>query len=147
MKRGSLSSYIVTAFVGAALCAATVLWISPLTPAALAADNANANTVLMTQPLADLPGRDVRITLLEREPSVASPAHHHPGHHTFGYVVEGEYAFAVNGQAPRILHAGDVFYEPPGAIHSTSRNSSPDKKLKIVVFMVADSNNPSTVNE
>jgi hypothetical protein len=28
-----------------------------------------------------------------------------------------------------------------------SRNASTDKRLKIVVFMVADQNNPSTVNE
>ena len=87
------------------------------------------------------------MTLLERDPLVASAPHRHPGHHTFGYVVEGTYEFGVNGGPSRILQAGDVFYEPPGALHSTSRNASPDKKLKIVVFMVADRNNPSTVNE
>ena len=102
---------------------------------------------LLLQALGDLPGREVRITLLDRAPGTSSPPHRHPGHHTFGYVVEGDYAFGVNGQPPRMLHAGDVFYEPPGAIHSTSRNASPDKKMKIVVFMVADKNNPSTVNE
>jgi hypothetical protein len=32
----------------------------------------------------------------------------------------------------------EVFYEPPGAVHPTSRNVSPDKPLKIVVFMVAE---------
>ena len=36
-------------------------------------------------------------------------------------------------------------YEPPGALHSVSRNASP--RLKIVVFMVADAKSPSTVNE
>jgi quercetin dioxygenase-like cupin family protein len=46
-----------------------------------------------------------------------------------------------------MLRAGDVFYEPPGAIHSVSRNPSSDKAMKIVVFMVADQKNPSTVNE
>jgi quercetin dioxygenase-like cupin family protein len=46
-----------------------------------------------------------------------------------------------------MLKAGDVFYEPPGALHSVSKNASPDKPLKIVVFMVADSSKPSTVNE
>jgi uncharacterized RmlC-like cupin family protein len=77
----------------------------------------------------------------------ASPPHHHPGHHTFGYVVEGTYELGINGQPTRMLKAGDVFYEPPGAIHSMSRNASTDKRLKIVVFMVADQKNPSTVNE
>ena len=92
-------------------------------------------------------GREVRITLLERGPLAASAPHHHPGHYTFGYVAEGTYEFGINGQPPRTLHAGEVFYEPPGAVHSTSRNPSPDKPLKIVVFMVADQKNPSTVNE
>lgn len=147
MKRGSISSYVAVAGMAATLSIAVSAWISAPLTAARAAESTGGNTALMTQPLPDVPGREVRITLLERAPLVASPAHHHPGHYTFGYVVEGDYAFGVNGQPPRILHAGDVFYEPPGAIHSTSANTSPDKKLKIVVFMVADRNNPSTVNE
>jgi len=53
----------------------------------------------------------------------------------------------VNNQPARILKAGDVFYEPPGAIHSVSRNASASDPLKIIVFMVADQRNPSTVNQ
>jgi quercetin dioxygenase-like cupin family protein len=106
-----------------------------------------ATAQLLVQPLADLPGREVRITLLDRPPNNASPAHHHPGHHTFGYVVEGTYELGINGQPTKTLHAGDTFYEPPGAIHSVSKNASSDKPLKIVVFMVADASQPSTVNE
>jgi quercetin dioxygenase-like cupin family protein len=73
--------------------------------------------------------------------------HRHPGHHTFGYVVEGTYEFAIDGQPGRILNAGDTFYEPPTALHSVSRNPSTDKRTKIIVFMVADQKNPSTVAE
>ncbi|MEA3069580.1 MAG: hypothetical protein QOD29_1026, partial [Alphaproteobacteria bacterium] len=73
--------------------------------------------------------------------------HRHPGHHTFGYVIEGSYEFGINGEPPRALKAGDTFYEPPSALHSTSRNPSADQRLKIVVFMVADQKNPSTVSE
>ena len=73
--------------------------------------------------------------------------HRHPGHHTFGYVVEGTYEFAINGEPGRILNAGETFYEPPTAVHSMSRNPSADKRTKIIVFMVADQKNPSTVAE
>ena len=45
------------------------------------------------------------------------------------------------------LKAGDTFYEPPTAVHSTSRNPSPNSRTKILVFMVADQKNPSTVAE
>ena len=102
---------------------------------------------LLVQPLADLPGREVRITLLDRAPGSSSPPHRHPGHHTFGYVVEGTYEFAIDGQPSRILNAGDTFYEPTTAVHSVSRNPSTDKRTKIIMFMVADQKNPSTVTE
>jgi quercetin dioxygenase-like cupin family protein len=102
---------------------------------------------ILSQPLADLPGREVRISIVERGPGTASAPHRHPGHHTFGYVVEGTYEFAIDRQAPRLLKAGDTFYEPPGAVHSTSRNPSADQRVKILVFMVADQKNPTTVPE
>jgi quercetin dioxygenase-like cupin family protein len=102
---------------------------------------------LLTQPLADLPGREVRMSLLDREPGASSARHRHPGHHTFGYVIEGTYEFGINGEPPRTLKAGDTFYEPPTAVHSTSRNPSTNQRAKILVFMVADQKNPSTVPE
>ena len=102
---------------------------------------------LLVQPLADLPGREVRITLLDRAPGSSSPPHRHPGHHTFGYVIEGTYEFAIDGAPGRILNAGETFYEPPTAVHSVSRNPSVDERTKIIVFMVADQKNPSTVAE
>jgi quercetin dioxygenase-like cupin family protein len=148
MGNGSLVSYACVAAVAAALSAAATMGIGNFVGRSFAQAPAAAGTIpLLTQPLADLPGREVRITLLDREPGNSSPPHHHPGHHTFGYVVEGTYELGINGQPTRILKAGDVFYEPPGAIHSMSHNASADKRLKIVVFMVADQNNPSTVNE
>jgi len=102
---------------------------------------------LLIQPLADLPGREVRITVLDRAPGSSSPPHRHPGHHTFGYVVEGTYEFAIDGQPSRTLNAGETFYEPPTTVHSVSRNPSTDKRTTIIVFMVADQKNPSTVAE
>jgi quercetin dioxygenase-like cupin family protein len=108
---------------------------------------APATGQLLTQPLADLPGREVRISLLDRAPGASSAPHRHPGHHTFGYVIEGTYEFAINGEPSRLLKAGDTFYEPPTAIHSTSRNPDLDRRTKILVFMVADQKSPSTVAE
>jgi len=147
MKQISIASHLMVA-VGVALASSvTTLGVVHSGLSAVAQTPANATTELLVQPLSDIPGREVRITLLDRDPGNSSPPHHHPGHHTFGYVVEGNYELGINGQPTRMLKAGDTFYEPPGAIHSTSRNASPDKRLKIVVFMVADQKNPSTVTE
>jgi quercetin dioxygenase-like cupin family protein len=143
---GSAAAYGIVAAVAAVLSAAAVWQGGRLATPSLAQPAAGVQQ-LLSQPLADLPGREVRMTLLDRAPGSSSPAHRHPGHHTFGYVIEGTYEFAINGQQPRMLKAGDTFYEPPGAIHSTSRNPSADQRLKIIVFMVADQKNPSSVNE
>jgi quercetin dioxygenase-like cupin family protein len=141
MRRGSAASYVAVAAAAASLSLVIGANLGRSQP-----QPARPNQ-LLTQPLPDLPGREVRMTLLDRAPGAASPPHRHPGHHTFGYVIEGTYEFAINGEPPRLLKAGDVFYEPPGALHSTSRNPSSDKPTKILVFMVAEQKNPSTVAE
>ena len=142
---GSAATYGVVATTAAALSAIATWGGTKLVTSSLAQGAAGGVQQILTQPLADLPGREVRMSLLDRGPGSASPPHRHPGHHTFGYVMEGTYEFAIDGQPPRLLKAGDTFYEPPGAIHSTSRNPSTDRRLKILVFMVADEKNPSTV--
>jgi len=145
--RGSVASYLLVAAAAAGSSAlATRLGGGVVTPSAAQPAPATVQQIL-SQPLADLPGREVRISIVERAPGTASAPHRHPGHHTFGYVVEGTYEFAIDRQAPRLLKAGDTFYEPPGAVHSTSRNPSADQRVKILVFMVADQKNPTTVPE
>jgi quercetin dioxygenase-like cupin family protein len=147
MSRGSAISYGVVAVIAAVLSSAATLGGMNIVGSSFAQAQAPAGTIpLLTQPLADLPGREVRMTLLDRVPGNASLPHRHPGHHTFGYVVEGTYELGVNNQPTRMLKAGDTFYEPPGTLHSVSRNAG-NSQLKIVVFMVADQRNPSTVNE
>jgi quercetin dioxygenase-like cupin family protein len=134
--------------IAAAVLSAVGTWSATkfVMPAAAQPAPAGAGQ-LLTEPLGDLPGREVRISLLDRDPGSSSARHRHPGHHTFGFVIEGTYEFAINGEPGRTLKAGDTFYEPPTAVHSTSRNPSPDKRAKILVFMVADQKNPSTVAE
>jgi len=145
--RGSLASYALVAGVAAGL-SALVTWQGALLVTPSAAQPAAAGVQqIVTQPLADVPEREVRVLLVERAPASASPPHRHPGHHTFGYVLEGTYEFAIDRGQPRLLKAGDTFYEPPTAVHSTSRNPSTDQRVKLLVFMVADQKNPTTVPE
>ena len=106
-------------------------------------------TTLSEKDIAEkLDGKQAKATTVEvtLEPGQSSVPHRHPGP-VFGYVIEGTYEFAINGVSARTLKAGDTFYEQPTAVHSTSRNPSTDKRAKILVFMVADQKNPSTVPE
>lgn len=104
-------------------------------------------TEVMTQALADVPGREVRITLLDLMPGHASPPHRHPNHHVFGFIVDGTYEWKIDDGPVKTFKPGQAFYEPPGVLHAVSRNASADARAKLVVFMVADAKQPSTVAE
>jgi quercetin dioxygenase-like cupin family protein len=147
IKHRTTVSYGAVAAIAAVLSAAGTLGAIKFVETSVAQPAPAAPGQLLTQPLSDLPGREVRMSILDRDPGSSSSRHRHPGHHTFGYVLEGTYEFAINGEPSRILKAGDTFYEPPTAIHTTSRNPSTNTRTKILIFMVADQKNPSTVAE
>src|SRR5262249_7888010 len=111
------------------------------------APNPTVRTDVMTQPLADLPGREVRITALDLMPGHASPPHRHPNHHVFGYIVAGTYEWKIDDGAVKTFKPGEAVSEPPGVLHAVSRNASPTDRAKVIVFMVADAKQPSTVAE
>jgi len=147
IKHRNTVSHGAVAAIAAALSAAGTLGAIKFVETSMAQPARAAPGQLLTQPLSDVSGREVRMSILDRDPGSSSSRHRHPGHHTFGYVLEGTYEFAINGEPSRMLKAGDTFYEPPTAIHTTSRNPSADTRAKILIFMVADQKNPSTVPE
>ena len=102
---------------------------------------------VFTKVMDDVQGREMRIRLSERDPGNGSAAHRHPCCHTFGYVLEGTYEFKVDDEPVRVLKAGEVFYEPPNALHAVSRNPSATDKVKYLVIQVADPSKAGTVPE
>jgi len=82
-------------------------------------------------------GKKARATTLEVTfaPGVASAPHRHPGP-VYGYVLEGEFDFAVGDDKARRLKAGDTFYEPAMALHSVSRNPSDTAKTRVLAVLV-----------
>jgi hypothetical protein len=72
VKNGSVSSYAAVAVI-AALISAVGMWGATQFVATSSAQFAAGGAgQLLTQPLADLPGREVRISLLDREPGSIS---------------------------------------------------------------------------
>ena len=148
----SLASHAAIGSMTAAL-ASVATWLVMTDGAALLAPSAalaqatgTKTTDVITQAMPDLK-REMRIRLTEREPGNGSAPHRHPGHYTFGYVLEGTYEVKVNDGPVRQLHAGDVFFEPPGALHAVSRNPTPDKPVKYLIIQVFDPTKPATVQE
>ena len=84
-----------------------------------------------------LDGKKARVTMVEvtLAPGQVEAAHRHPGP-AFGYVLEGEYEWAINDDKPKILKAGDTFYEPTGCLHGVGRNPSKKNKARFIAVVL-----------
>ena len=84
-----------------------------------------------------LDGKKAKATILEvtLAPGEVEAAHRHPGP-AFGYVLEGEYEWAVDDNKPKVLKAGDTFYEPTGCLHGVSRNPSKKEKTRFIAVVL-----------
>jgi quercetin dioxygenase-like cupin family protein len=104
-------------------------------------------TTMMKEALAELPGREVIVITLDIPPGGGSPPHRHPGHHVFGYVLEGTYKIKVDQGPEQVLTKGQTFHEKPGQLHAVSANGSQTEPAKVLAFIVAESGKPITVPE
>jgi quercetin dioxygenase-like cupin family protein len=104
-------------------------------------------TTLLKQALADYPAHEVIMLTIDIPPGGGSAAHRHPGHHVFGYVLEGNYKFKVGDGAETVLSKGQTFYEAPGQLHAVSANPSHTEPAKVLAVLVAESGKPITVPE
>jgi quercetin dioxygenase-like cupin family protein len=82
-------------------------------------------------------GKKAKATTVEvtLEPGESSAPHRHPGP-VFGYVLEGEYEWAIDDSATRTLKPGDTFYEPTGCLHRVSKNPNKEGKTRILAVVL-----------
>src|SRR5262245_8389457 len=97
IKAGSTTSYGVVATATALLSALATWGVTTFVAPSAAQTAASGPRPLLTQALGDLPGREVRILIVDQGPGASTARHRHPGHHTFGYVLEGMVEFAIDG--------------------------------------------------
>ncbi|MFF7943951.1 cupin domain-containing protein [Nocardia gamkensis] len=75
-----------------------------------------------------------------------APPHRHPGGPAFGYVIEGEMLFELEGAPPRVIGPGEAFWEPGGdTIHYSDGNHREDIGLRFVVTVICDPSQPMLV--
>jgi quercetin dioxygenase-like cupin family protein len=78
--------------------------------------------------------------------SRGTPPHRHPGGPAFGYMLEGEMLFEVEGQPPRVIRAGEAFWEPGGdVIHYSDANNRDDVRSRFMVTMFCVPGQPMLV--
>lgn len=101
-------------------------------------DEKPAAKPLAAQDVAEkLDGKDAKVTFVEvtLEPGQAGAPHRHPGP-VFGYILEGEYEWAVDDKPARTLKVGETFYEPTGCLHRVSKNPAAKGKTRVLAVLL-----------
>jgi quercetin dioxygenase-like cupin family protein len=89
----------------------------------------------------NIPGKALVAVVVDYAPGGASRSHTHArSAFVYGYVVSGAIESQVNDGPKRVYHAGESFYEDPGAHHAVSRNASATEPAKLLAVFVVDMN-------
>ena len=103
-----------------------------------------AVTVLQSVNPPSIPeGAEVMTLLVQFPPGdPGTPPHRHSGP-VFGYMLEGEMRFELEGEPERIIRAGETFWEPGGdVIHYQDANSRTDSWSRFIVTMLCAPGKP-----
>jgi quercetin dioxygenase-like cupin family protein len=106
-------------------------------------DNGERVTEVLDFPYRD--GRHVNAVRVDYEPGgFTRGTHRHPVG-AYVYVIQGSVTFGIDNGDPFVLKAGESFFEPPGALHSVSRNASDDVPASLIAFFVLAEGEQATI--
>jgi quercetin dioxygenase-like cupin family protein len=94
---------------------------------------------VIKQELPGAPLRDISLIEVTYPPATGSPPHLH-ANGVMAFVVSGAIVSKVGDGAEQTFHAGDAWWEPPGAIHRVSRNASSTEPAILLAIYVAPKN-------
>jgi len=88
-------------------------------------------------------GAEVMTVVIEFPPGdPGTPPHRHSGP-AFGYMLEGEILFELEGEPERVIRAGEAFWEPGGdLIHYQDGNNREDIRSRFTVTMLCEPGKP-----
>jgi|SRR5581483_2887116 len=98
---------------------------------------------LFSTPLADVPGKHLVVVALEWDPKSGqhSTPHRHPGS-VYVYVTKGAARLGIEGQPVRVVHAGESFFEPMGAVHTVAESASATEPVSAIAVMIVPDGAP-----
>jgi len=122
-----------------ATCAALVFAMAG--PASAHDGEAETVTKNFEAAIPNIPGKSLIALEVDYAAGAASPSHTHAkSAFIYAYVISGAIESKVNDGETRIYRAGKSWSEPPGAIHSISRNASKTEPAKLLAIFVLDTN-------
>jgi len=89
-------------------------------------------------PAANPPVKLVRGAHIRFAPSQPTGRHRHPIS-VVGVVTAGSFVFKREGEAEKIIKAGDAFFEPAGVVTERFDNASSTEPAEIVAYYLTDS--------
>jgi quercetin dioxygenase-like cupin family protein len=126
-------------WMGVLFLAAAIAWFAPI---AVAQDAIAAGTkvaVVFDQELPNVPGKSMRVVLVEYAPGAGSPSHRHPtSAFIYARVLEGAIRSKVNDEPERTYKVGESWMEKPGDHHQVSHNASDTEPAKLLAIFVVD---------
>ena len=146
-----ISTVIRSCCLGVACAAA--LCLEAAMPAHADAEAAKKFTkdpgVIFARELADVPGKNLVVVKLEIPPKPAQPpasldksiGHRHPGS-VYVYVTKGTVRFGIEGQPVHVVHTGESFFEPVGAVHTIMENTSTQTAASAIAVMIVPDGAP-----
>ena len=92
-------------------------------------------------------GKKIVAVLVSYPPGGKSLAHRHPASaFVYAYVLSGDVRSQVDDDPAKVYHAGEGFYEMPGAHHRISENASDTAPASLLAIFVVDAKDePLTV--
>lgn len=81
-----------------------------------------------------VPGREAVVARVDLAPGATAGRHTHPGDE-ISYVMEGQLELRIDGQAPRVVKAGESFVIAAGLVHDAHNPGSAPTKL-VGVYVV-----------
>ncbi|WP_072391061.1 cupin domain-containing protein [Hyphomicrobium sp. CS1BSMeth3] len=121
-----------------AICAAlsVLAWTNPVAAQQSLPAAANQTQGIKRIPLQrfDVPGTayETVIGIAEIAPNVSIGRHTHPGPES-GYLIEGGFELLIDGEAPRMLKAGESYKVPPRTVHDAKTGPEGAKVLATYV--------------
>src|SRR5262245_9663582 len=96
-----------------------------------------AKTIAARDIVEKLDGKEAKVTFVEvtYEAGQAGQPHRHPGP-AFGFVLEGEFEWAIDDQPAKVFKAGETFYEPTGCLHRVTKSTAGAKGKTRVLAVI-----------
>ena len=105
-----------------------------LTATAVGAQEPPFKRTVLQQGDLSVAGREAVTARVDIPQGVSVGKHTHPGEE-LGYVVEGTLQLLVDGQPPKTIKAGEVFFVPAGVVHD-GKNVGKGKAVVLATYVV-----------